>query len=276
MRKLSLASFFLLVLVIHSAEKRVPVIESAKKLAEAKARKCVWQKDRSIMVQIPEAFEVIPSKVLPAVYNESGDLVQAETIIPEKKVQISNTFFIDTCEVTVGQFREFLKSSGYRPDTAIDWNEVHKYAPSSRHPMIYVTWHDAAAYAKWAGKRLPYEHEWEFAARGGLINKKYPWGNDDSVARDYANYEYTDGKDKWSSQTAPVGSFLPNRYDLHDMVGNVYEWCQDWYSNEQKYRVLRGGSWNLSTLFLHVTSRINYVPSFRHSYLGFRCVLESP
>ena len=61
-----------------------------------------------------------------------------------------------------------------------------------------------------------------------------------------------------------------------DMAGNVYEWCQDWYSNEQKYRVLRGGSWNLSTLFLHVTSRLNYVPSFRHSYLGFRCVVELP
>jgi len=276
MRKVSLALFFLLVLSVHSVEKELPVIESAKKLAETKARKVVWQKDGSIMVQIPEVLEVIPSKVLPAIYNELGDLVQAETVIHEKKIQISNKFFMDACEVTVGQFKTFLKSSGYKPDTDIDWSEVRKYAPSNRHPMIYVTWNDAAAYAEWAGKRLPYEHEWEFAARGGLINKKYPWGNDDSVARDHANYEYIGGKDKWDKQTAPVGSFLPNKYNLYDMVGNVYEWCQDWYSNEQKYRVLRGGSWNLSTLFLHVTSRINYVPSFRHSYLGFRCVLESP
>ena len=120
MRKVSLALFFLLVLSVHSVEKELPVIESAKKLAETKARKVVWQKDGSIMVQIPEVLEVIPSKVLPAIYNELGDLVQAETVIHEKKIQISNKFFMDACEVTVGQFKTFLKSSGYKPDTDID------------------------------------------------------------------------------------------------------------------------------------------------------------
>ena len=184
-----------------------------------------------------------------------------------------DAFYMDIHEVTVGQFKQFVNQSGYNYKW---WDDVALLSPTDDHPMTIVKWTAATAYAVWAGKRLPTEAEWEYAARGGLDGKRYPWGDDLSLATDYANFKGTGGKDKWDTQTAPVGSFLPNKYNLYDMVGNVYEWCQDWYSNEQKYRVLRGGSWNLSTLFLHVTSRINYVPSFRHSYLGFRCVLESP
>ena len=269
MKKISYCFLFMFVFSVCAQEEKLPVISKSEELKTVKGKKIIWKKDDARMM-------LIPAETVPAVYDEFGGLVKAKTIISEKKVEIGNSFFMDIHEVSVGQFKTFLKSSGYKPDRPINWNKVYELSPTDKHPMIYATWFDATAYAKWAGKRLPTEKEWEFAARGGLINKKYPWGNDDSVARDYANYEYTDGKDKWSSQTAPVGSFLPNKYDLHDMVGNVYEWCQDWYSNEQKYRVLRGGSWNLSTLFLHVTSRLNYVPSFRHSYLGFRCVVEVP
>ena len=96
--------------------------------------------------------------------------------------------------------------------------------------MIYVSWNDAVAYAKWADKRLPTEAEWEYAARGGLVHKMYPRENDGrmSVARNYANFRGIGGKDKWI-YTAPVGSFRPNGYGLYDMAGNVWEWCQDWY-----------------------------------------------
>ena len=73
-------------------------------------------------------------------------------------------FYMDTTEVTAGQFEKFLRSSDYEPEDPIDWAELYKYSPTNDYPMVMVNWHDATAYAKWTGKRLPTEKEWEFAA----------------------------------------------------------------------------------------------------------------
>ena len=188
---------------------------------------------------------------------------------------IYQDFYMDVTEVTVGQFKKFLKSSGYKPDEPIDWEELYKSSPTDDHPMIYVSWFDAQAYCEWTGKRLPTEKEWEFAARGGLKDKEYPWGDEESIAREYANFEVVLGRDQWDYTTAPVGSFRPNGYGLHDMAGNVWEWCEDWYSEDKDYRVLRGGSWNLNSSDLRVANRYGYGPTAADYDVGFRCVSGS-
>ena len=226
------------------------------------AEQITWEKDNSQMVLIPAgSFEMGDH------FNE-GKADGRE--LPVHRVTLDG-FYMDKTEVTVGQFKAFLADSDY--SWGGSWDDVDQYSPSDDHPMIYVTWHDATAYAKWVGKRLPTEAEWEFAARGGLVGKEFPWGDDEAVVRDYANYKGTDGKDKWGRTTAPVGSFKPNDYGLFDMSGNVWEWCQDWYSEDKIFRDLRGGSWYYGLGSLRAAGRgsLNpggYLPQFN----GFRCV----
>ena len=186
-------------------------------------------------------------------------------------------FWMDATEVTVGQFKKFVAeakhlSPGVTPRGNLWW-KINKYSPTDNHPMIYVSWSDATAYAAWAGKRLPTESEWEFAARGGLEGKRYPWGNDESLAGDYANYGGNGGRDKWK-YTAPVGSFKSNGYGLHDMAGNVWEWCRDWYDSDERTRVLRSGSWSYGTSYLRVAHRNYNGPYDRYLGSRFRCVVS--
>lgn len=195
-----------------------------------------------------------------------------------------DAFYMDKYEVTNALYKKFMDAVGQPLSYWSDSNYNSDYnAPDQ---PVGVSWYDAKAYADWAGKRLPTEAEWEKAARGGLAGKKYPWG--DSLTHDSANYSGTRGRDKWE-YTAPVGSFAPNGYGLHDMAGNVFEWCADWYGrnfyrespkrnptgpSSGTYRVLRGGSWSISTspYYLSVYNRVSYLPTLEINFIGFRCV----
>ena len=179
---------FLVMFVFVGCGEDEPEISSVEDLKDTDAKNIIkniiWEKDGAKMVLIPEGFKKTEDS-----YDEFGDLV------PGKPVKVSDPLYMDTTEVTVGQFKKFLKSSGYRPEKPIDWAELFKFSPTDKHSMIRVNWHHATAYAKWAGKRLPTEAEWEFAARGGLVGKEFSWGDDESIAREYANFYGTGGKD---------------------------------------------------------------------------------
>jgi formylglycine-generating enzyme required for sulfatase activity len=193
-----------------------------------------------------------------------------------------NAFYIDVHEVTNAQYFKFCRETGASlPEF---WGmDVYRSGPDyPDHPVVGVSWSAAVAYAEWCGKRLPTEAEWERAARGGLVLRKYQGG--DEIDSTIANYTKSPGP-------KPVCSYTPNGYGLCDMTGNVCEWCADYYrydfyssspdSNPAgpetgKFRVIRGGGWHSGKSCCCVYYR-NALPSnWRDFNVGFRCVRDCP
>jgi len=157
------------------------------------------------------------------------------------------------------------------------------------HPVVHVAWADVAAYARWAGAEIPTEAEWEYACRAGS-ETAYCFGDSEELLGEYAWYH---ANSKGSSQI--VGTKTPNNWGLHDMHGNVWEWCADVY--DAKYyrrfagrtavdpvgpaggvgsqRVLRGGSWGSNAVYCRSADRSRFSPDYRYYYLGFRLALSS-
>jgi len=219
-------------------------------------------------------------------------MLLAET--PASEVTIP-PFWMDRYEVTNARFQSFIRAKSEWQKERVGGNYLRHWsgnqfpAGQANFPVIFVSWQAALAYAEWAGKRLPTEAEWEFAARGGRDAPRYPWGDQDPMPR-LANY----GE---SGARGPVraGSYPPNPYGLFDLAGNVWEFCLDEWQGPYRSgarqqsesdvrrmrgakverRVIRGGSFDGSAFNMRVTARDSHRTDNPVGYVGFRCALSA-
>lgn len=226
--------------------------------------------------------------------NECADISSFLDSAPIHSVDVEE-FAMDIFEVTNAQYRACVEAGVCQPpanDRSYIRLRYYNDAFYNNYPVIYVSWEGAKTYCDWRGARLPTEAEWEYAARGGLEGKNYPWGDvfedgqvnfcDLHCPMGWADKNINDGY----PDTSPVGSYPPNGYGLYDVIGNTYEWAYDFYdvypggdpnASEffgQQAHVLRGGSWSNDQASLNVASRfgssLGYWQNEDDSF-GFRC-----
>lgn len=251
-----------------------------------------------------------------------------------------DSFAIDAHQVTNRRFAEFVSATGYVTDaekfkwsfvfhhfvseetaksvtqkvaSAPWWWQVfdadwrHPFGPDSTyedrldHPVVHVSFADATAFAEWAGGRLPTEAEWEYAARGGLEQARYAWGDELMPGRRHmcniwqGDFPDTNTEEDGWHGTAPVGSFDPNDYGLYDVAGNIWEWCSDWWStsyhrNERRVtrenpegprvgqaKVIKGGSYLCHDSYCNryrVAARTQSTPDSSTGNMGFRLAYD--
>lgn len=171
---------------------------------------------------------------------ESGYVTVAERPLPadsfpnlseEQRAPGSLVFMPPTTQEPVAELSwwHWVKGANWRHPEGVNSNIDDR----ANHPVVHIAYEDAAAYAKWVGKSLPTEAQWEFAARGGMLDAVYSWGNRYSAKKAntwQGNFPYKNTKEDGFISTAPVGSFSPNGYGLYDMAGNVWELTEDWYN----------------------------------------------
>ena len=239
-------------------------------------------------------------------------------------VRITRPFWLATTTVTVRQFAAFVGQSGYQTTAEREgwangaWNVAENrwerlsgaswrnpgFAQTDDHPVVSVSWDDANEFCRWLGAqegrryRLPTEAEWEYACRAGT-QTAYPWGRQPAGGFGWANGDDQAGKDRftlfppfpWNDGyvfTAPVGHFQANAWGLHDMIGNVLQWCSDWYGDYPNgdvedpagprsgaQRILRGGAFVYGPRHCRSAFRGRNDPDFRNFYIGFRVALTA-
>ena len=265
---------------------------------------------------------------------DEGYRADGETPVHEVHLE---AFGLDATTVTNAQFATFVKDTGHvtdaeqfgvsavfhlafegnsqdvlnRPAATPWWLAVrgadwrHPEGPGSdvvrrqNHPVVHVSWHDAQAYAAWAGKRLPTEAEWEYAARGGLVGARYAWGDELTPRGRWmcniwqGTFPTTNTLDDGYLTTAPAKSFAPNGFGCYAMAGNVWEWCADWFAADfyarspaddprgpehGEQRVMRGGSYLCHDSYCNryrVAARSSNTPESTAANIGFRCAADA-
>ena len=203
--------------------------------------------------------------------------------LPAHKVYI-DSFYIDKYEVTNAQFQKYCEETNAEYPEYWGMEEFHSGPDFPDHPVVGISWSEARDYAEWAGKRLLTEAEWEYAARGGLIDNNYSYGPESDTSK--ANYAVKGQKRKGC---VPVGSYPPNGFGLYDMTGNVVEWVSDYYDKnyyknspnknpsgpeDGKFKVIRGGGWHSGPYCTRVCFRNALRAGWRDIAVGFRCARD--
>ena len=214
------------------------------------------------MVLIPAGEVELGALVgdVPAVFVTRGSVSRRQTVYVD-------AFYIDTHEVTIAEYKKFVDATGY-VDSSYNW-----YKESTPQHPIFASHDAAAAYAEWAGKRLPTRSEWEKAARGGLVGQRYPWG-DAAATENHARFSETGAGHIPKPYTVPVGRYEPNSYGLYDMAGNVSEWIAT--DPGDTFTALCGGSWRGSEMTLRVYYSERLHVAGHYNAAGFRCVKDIP
>lgn len=283
---------------------------------------------RSRMVALPGGTFLMGSDYSQGFPLDGEGPVRAITLRP---------FAIDRTPVTNRLFRAFIDATDYRTEAEVFgwsfvfWAHIPRarfrdlvedtvavtpwwckvpgakwYAPEGpgsntngreEHPAVHVSWNDATAYARWSGQRLPTEAEWEYAARGGLEQKLYPWGDKLRPNGEHrcniwqGDFPQNDSADDGYAGTSPVGAYPPNGYGLDSITGNTWEWCADWFNTEfhrsaspidppgppaGTCRAIKGGSFLCHKSYCNryrVAARTSNTPDSSASNIGFRCAL---
>ncbi|XP_077324076.1 formylglycine-generating enzyme [Lithobates pipiens] len=277
---------------------------------------------------------LLPSGVFTMGTDDPGIPPDGES--PARRVHI-DSFYMDMYEVSNAEFSRFVESSGHVTEAetfgdsfvfegllseevksgidqavaAAPWwlpvkgaNWRHPEGPDSDiadrldHPVLHVSWNDAVSFCSWAGKRLPTEAEWEYACRGGLENRLFPWGNKlEPKGQHHANvwqgdFPTTNTAEDGYVKTSPVTAFPPNGFGLYNMVGNAWEWTADWWTTQHsadeahnpkgpisgKDRVKKSGSYMCHKSYCYryrCAARSQNTPDSSASNLGFRCAADT-
>ncbi|WP_027965238.1 formylglycine-generating enzyme family protein [Halalkalibacillus halophilus] len=252
--------------------------------------------------------------------SDAPDINPHDGEAPVRTVAV-DSFEIDQTVVTNESFKKFVEATGYVTDAEqFGWsfvfhlliNDANKYAAKERvqqtpwwivvegadwkhpegpasdvkdrpdHPVVHVSWNDAIAYCNWSGQRLPTEAEWEYAARGGLEQKRYPWGDEFLLEGRYmcniwqGKFPTENTMEDGYFSTSPVGAFPENGYGLDQMVGNVWEWSADSFKEDNaEVKTMRGGSYLCHDSYCNryrVAARTGNTKDSSAGNIGFRCV----